>query len=396
MKILELCSYIDRQPLTEAYVAEASQHVDEGLLRLFAEHRKLTGNLREDVAYLQNLTRLMEEDEDFDPFSHLVQTDQIIPAKDCVLTFSTTNDKLQELSITAFDLPAGYTCPFAKKCKAFAHKKGGKFASGKSIRQVGDIRCYATSSEAMYPNVRKHRWRNFDLLNEFKGDASGMADLIIRSMTYHEFRNPRIRVMRIHSSGDFFSQEYLDAWIKVAQKRNDVLFYAYTKALPFWKERKKSMPGNLRLIASEGGTHDELIDKEQFRRAVMVKDKGEAMRRKLRIDVNDFLAALGDEDFALLIHGGQKAGEMAKQSRANSRLIKQISQQFRVDPAEFERLLAFYISGARKTANAASRKRQKGLDEIVGGSQHGAGDDSTEYEEFVTPWEQPDKGYGWS
>ncbi len=34
-------------------------------------------------------------------------------------------------------------------------------------------------------------------------------------------------------------------------------------------------------------------------------------------------------------------------------------------------------------------------DESVGGSQAGAGDDSAEYEEFVTPWEQPESGHGW-
>lgn len=358
MKILELYSHIDKQPLTEAYVTEMREYVDEEMVRHFAKHRKLTGNIKEDVGFMTNLSGLFEEDEDFDPFSHLVATGKIIPEKDCVLSFSIANDKLQKLSITSFDLPAGYTCPFAKVCKTIAHKKGGKFAGNKSIKQSGDIRCYAASSEAMYPNVRKMRWRNFDLLNVYKGDVKGMSDLIIKSMHYHENNNPRIRVMRIHSSGDFYSQEYLDAWVATAKTRPDILFYAYTKALPFWQKRKNQIPRNFRLIASEGGTHDELMDKEQFRKAIIVKDRGEAISRRLRIDVNDFLAALGDTDFALLMHGSQKAGPAAKQSFANRKIIKQAADSLRVDPVEFERLLAFYTGSAKAKASAASKKRQ--------------------------------------
>lgn len=361
MKILELYSHLDKQPLAEAYVTEMRKYVDEEMVRHFAKHRKLSGNLKEDVEFMTNLSRLFEEDEEFDPFSHLVAQDKIIPEKDCVLTFSKTNDKLQKLAITAFDLPAGYTCPFAKVCKTIAHKKGGKFAGGKSIKQTGDVRCYAASTEAMYPSVRKMRWRNFDLLNVFKGDTEGMKQLMLRSLSYHESVNPRIRVLRIHSSGDFYSQEYFDAWMQTAKDRNDILFYAYTKALPFWKERKKSLPGNFRLIASEGGTRDELIDKEQFRKAVIVRDKGEAIRRKLNIDVNDFLGALGDGDFALLLHGSQNAGPDAKQSYANRKIIKQAAQQFGVDPNEFERLLAFYTRGERQKATAASKRRQQAI-----------------------------------
>lgn len=361
MRLIEILSHTNKQPLTEAYVSSMSEHVDEDMARHFAKHRKLTGNLKEDVAYLTEFQRLFEEDEDFDPFSHLVKTDKIIPEKDCVLTFSTGNDKLQKLSITAFDLPAGYTCPFAQICKTFAHKKGGRFNTGKAIKQTGDVRCYAASTELRSPAARKMRWRNFDLLRKYKRDPDAMADLILNSMDFHETQKPKIRVLRIHSAGDFWSQEYFDAWLRVASGRDDVLFYAYTKALPYWQKRKDSIPGNMRLIASEGGTTDELIDKEQFRRAVIVKDAGEAIKRKLKIDINDFLAALGDEDFALILHGPQAAGISARQSKMNSEYIRKVSKQFGVDPKEFEKLLAFYTGGARKRAAAASQKRQQQL-----------------------------------
>jgi hypothetical protein len=37
------------------------------------------------------------------------------------------------------------------------------------------------------------------------------------------------RWVRIHDSGDFFSDEYTQAWLRVMRARPTVLFYAYTK-----------------------------------------------------------------------------------------------------------------------------------------------------------------------
>ena len=104
------------------------------------------------------------EDDNFDPFSHLQLTDKIEEKEDCVLSISKGNAKLNH---PIFSLPAGYTCPFANICKSFASKDGTNFASsGKKIKDSGDIRCYAASTEVAYPNVRSSRWKNFDLLQE--------------------------------------------------------------------------------------------------------------------------------------------------------------------------------------------------------------------------------------
>ena len=36
--------------------------------------------------------------------------------------------------------------------------------------------------------------------------------------------------MRIHESGDFYNQEYLDKWIQIANSVNDKKFLAFTKS----------------------------------------------------------------------------------------------------------------------------------------------------------------------
>lgn len=332
-------SQLRRRPITEEYIF----NLENGWAKLFAEHDKLGGFFMEDKQFLQNFSEQAEDDE-FDPFGHLTVRGKIDIKKDCVLSFSRGNEKLQQLDVVYISLPAGYACPFADICKSMAHKKGGKFKSGLSIQDFGDIRCYAASTEMIWPNVRKQRWRNFDLLRHFKGDIYGMANLILRSLTYYEDNNPPIKLFRIHESGDFFSQEYFDAWLKVAKERPHILFYAYTKSLPFWAARKDKIPKNFRLIASEGGTMDELINKEQFRRVVIVKDKGEAIRRRLHIDSNDFLAAFGDEDFALLLHGVQsKESGTGSQARKNAVLLK-AAKKLQVPPVEIERLFRYYTT----------------------------------------------------
>ena len=77
-----------------------------------------------------------------------------------------------------------------------------------------------------------------------------------------------------------------------------------------------------------------------------MKDMGEAIEKKLNIDTNDFLAALGDEgrDFALLLHGTQpKETGNTKQAMLNSAAIKG-AKNLRVPPETIYKLLSYYTS----------------------------------------------------
>lgn len=329
---------LQKQPINEAYLESLG---GDDWARVYEYFGKLTGRPEEDHRKVNAMRMKAEaEGDDFDPFSHLQDVGDIEEKSDCVLSFSRGNDKLKQLDVVYLSLPAGYTCPMADICKSMANRKTGK------IKDFGTIRCYAASAEARYTATRERNWRNFDLLRQFKGDTEGMAGVILRSLDYYETQNPPIKMFRIHESGDFFSQEYMDAWIRVAQERPRILFYAYTKSLHFWQARKEEIAAtkNFRLIASEGGKMDELIDKEQFRRAIIVKDKGEAIRRRLRIDVNEFLAAFGEEDFALLLHGTQsKASGQTSQAMKNAKITK-AAKNFKVPPAEIARLFAYYTT----------------------------------------------------
>lgn len=224
-----------------------------------------------------------------------------------LLVFGKGNAKLSK-KIATFSLPAGHSCPFAKDCLTKVSRASGE------LEQDGNLfRCFAASQELLYPNVRKSRWHNFDLL---KGKSKeDMAALINASIP------KKAEIIRIHVSGDFFSQDYLDAWIEVARQNPKRVFYAYTKSIKFWIARFNSIPENLRLNASYGSRHDNLIEAHNLKSAKVVFTEQEAEEKGLDIDHDDSLAAFGKESFALLLHGVQKAGSAA--AKAWSILRKQ-------------------------------------------------------------------------
>lgn len=118
-------------------------------------------------------------------------------------------------------------------------------------------------------------------------------------------------------AGDFKLLNYFDAWLEVAGRRPGVLFYAYTKSLPFWVKRLDVLPANFLLTASRGGKADCLIDEHGFREAKVVYSEAEADALGLEIDHDDSHAALPGPSFALLIHGIQpKGSEAGKAVRA--------------------------------------------------------------------------------
>jgi hypothetical protein len=200
--------------------------------------------------------------------------------------------------VWTFSLPAGWTCPGARECLCKANRETGKVTDGPDTK----FRCFAASDER-YTATRMGRWHNFELL---KGKSTAeMVDIL------HPHLPKAAKIVRIHVSGDFFSQAYFDAWLEVARRNPETLFYAYTKSLKFWVERMNEIPKNLKLNASRGGLLDALIDKVRLKSAEVVFSEADAENRGLEIDHNDSLAYGQDKSFALLIHGTQPAGSLA-------------------------------------------------------------------------------------
>ena len=177
-----------------------------------------------------------------------------------------------------WNLPAGHSCPFAKDCKIKVDRITGKFET------IGKVyRCYAASAER-FPGVRESRWKNFEYVTKHRS-------LEIPKDATH---------IRVHSSGDFFSQWYFDMWMDIARENPDVKFWAFTKSIRFWVNRLGTIPDNFTLQASYGSMDDKLIDKHNLKFAKVFTDKDEAIKSGLPIDYDDTLAMSGSQSFALL------------------------------------------------------------------------------------------------
>lgn len=195
--------------------------------------------------------------------------------------------------LATFSKLSGHYCPFAVDClsKAIKTPEGMRIQDGPKTL----FRCFSASQEVLYPRVYAQRKHNSELT---KGkNVQELTSLIHSSL-------PDANVFRIHVGGDFSNQHDFDAWLNTALANPKLLFYAYTKSLPYWLKRRTDVPANFVLTASYGGRRDDLIKPNRLRSAIVVED---ATKTKLPIDHDDHYACnpKHKRNFALLLHGVQ-------------------------------------------------------------------------------------------
>jgi len=207
---------------------------------------------------------------------------------------------LKKVNVASADLVCGYTCPMADKCKSFANPKTGKVTDAKSC----EYRCYGTSLEAAFPAVRNLHWNNFDLVREAK-TTEAMTDILLSAI------RPNVKVLRVHSFGDFFNDNYFYAWVNVAEMRPEISFFAYTKVLPYIKV---SRPENFSMVYSYGGKMDNLVTDEPV--SYVMNTQEDADKKSIPVScvkhpADDYNFITAGKSFALLLHGVQPKGAMA-------------------------------------------------------------------------------------
>lgn len=218
---------------------------------------------------------------------------------------------LQGRKIYSLDLLSGVGCMGARDCLAYVIHKNGK-------RKLKDgpkteFRCFSASQEVLYENVFNLRKHNLDLMRQLKTEEK-ITNQILADIPKN------CGILRLSVAGDILSQEHFNALANVAQRRSDILFYGYTKSLPFWTnylDLGKTLPTNFVLTASKGGKYDNLIDKYNLRSAKVVYSSYQAKKLGLPIDHSDIHAAdpaKKNQDFALVIHGQQKGNTKASKA----------------------------------------------------------------------------------
>lgn len=104
-------------------------------------------------------------------------------------------------------------------------------------------KCYACKSERLYPNVLPSR-----LSNKIEADSSEFINNMIFTIQKASKRKGFTGLFRIHESGDFYSQEYLDSWKTIAKSFPNIKFLAFTKS---WQlDLNANKPNNLNIVYS--------------------------------------------------------------------------------------------------------------------------------------------------
>jgi len=218
--------------------------------------------------------------------------------------FSEGNKKLihcgntYRIRVASFDLLSGVTCPAASLCHSEIEIVDGK----RKVVDYGQFRCYATSTEALYPAVYEMR-KNNGLLAK--------SDNFINTI-HSEIKRLGLTSVRIHSSGDMFSPEYMKKWIQIARMSPDVEFWGYTKMATYVKFLNAEP--NMFFVYSVGGIFDNYATKYNLPSCYVITSYNQAV--ELGVDVaceaeyksNDYEYILRGESFSLMIHGTQKAG----------------------------------------------------------------------------------------
>lgn len=198
------------------------------------------------------------------------------------------NSKLMKTSgegvrVVGYGIPADYnavigmqhiqTCRGANACKAY---------------------CYAKQGRYTMPNVFDARLANLV--------ASVSADFVEK--TVEALLASKADIVRVHDSGDFYSQVYLEKWFMIARHLPEMTFYAYTKSLDL--DLYSLKPKNFQLVQSLGGRFDDKVDLNQPHSRVFATHEARERHEYVDGSESDWPAINGEIRIGLVYHGTKK------------------------------------------------------------------------------------------
>lgn len=111
-----------------------------------------------------------------------------------------------------------------KENRAFSLPAGPEFACPGATKACDG--CYATKKRHLWFPVQQAFANNWNLLRDLekKKKFNKAVSLLLESIPNST------EIFRIHESGDFYSQWYVDVWTEVIRQRRDVMFWTYTRS----------------------------------------------------------------------------------------------------------------------------------------------------------------------
>lgn len=196
---------------------------------------------------------------------------------------SWNNSKLKLDGIASFNLPPISTCPAAGDCKKY---------------------CYATQG---------NQWFKSGYLRRVAAYKATLEPDFVQIMVAHLI-SERVKILRIHDSGDFYSPQYMLKWFQIAESLPNVTFYAYTKQIVLMRKLWNRKPENIKLIQSIGGKFDALIDSNRPHAKIFL-----SLAELLSANYTDTsesdrpAATIGVNNIGLIIHGVKKRNFVEQQ-----------------------------------------------------------------------------------
>ena len=160
--------------------------------------------------------------------------------------------------------------------------------------------CYALQGAYAFSNVKKAYEERFQATQNAAQFFLLMSDEINR-VSKSAARQDKQLVIRIHDSGDFYSEAYLETWFGIVAAFPKVLFYCYTKQVQLLQNRRADVPKNLKVNFSLGGKQDAIINQKRDSHARVFETKREL--QSLR-----YVDTSADDSFAFTGAGVRKIG----------------------------------------------------------------------------------------
>jgi hypothetical protein len=172
--------------------------------------------------------------------------------------------------------------------------------------------CYARNGSYLFSNVLAAHTRNLSMVIDRTDEWRTAMHQELSHSRFTRPRSPRTLpisrdqiaddwlrtwadtgapAIRIHDSGDFFADWYLDEWLSIAAAHPHLLFYAYTKEITMLRSIS-DLPKNFRWLASTGGTQDHLITDDLRHADVFPTDDALSAAGYISQDASDLLAVL--------------------------------------------------------------------------------------------------------
>ncbi|MFE4516706.1 hypothetical protein ACFRMQ_21220 [Kitasatospora sp. NPDC056783] len=169
----------------------------------------------------------------------------------------TQNSQLRKIGVFNFTLPAWVVtlpdgrsinvCPSASACIKL---------------------CYARSGAYRFSNVLAAHMRTLAFVMDHPDEWEAA---MIEELSHKRYDGKSVR---IHDSGEFFSDDYLLRWMRIMEESPGVHFYTYTKEVGMFRQHvEPHPPANFRWRYSLGGKQDHLLDLTSDRHAEVLPDE---------------------------------------------------------------------------------------------------------------------------